>query len=201
MEEVHQRSRPAVRLLRKVKEILHTLATTQVSRAFAVMMILGTVVVATAVGAAVHMAILVDSLAAQAEAYPIAISSDRLEFGRVPYHGTVVRHLVLRNDGDEPVRAWFFASGAGYSVEPRDVVLQPGVEARVAVSVLADRPGDRLSGELLVHVDDGAGPLVIPLEGRSPAVGETRRETEAAEELRVSKDPGRGGRSAETLSC
>ena len=69
--------------------------------------------------------------------YPISISTDKLDFGNVPFHGAVVRHLVLRYDGEEAVRAWFFASGGGYSVQPRELMLEPGIESRIAVTVMA----------------------------------------------------------------
>jgi hypothetical protein len=150
----------------------------------AAVMILGTAVVAVTVGAAFHLSVMLDQVVRQKETCPIAVSSRKLEFGDVPFHGAVIRHLVLRSDGEVPVRAWFFASGPGYRVEPRDVILEPGVETRVIVSVSAERPG-RLSGELLVHVDDGGGPLLIPLLGRSPAVGEEPRETVDMNRLRA----------------
>lgn len=165
--------------VQKSKGIFHTLATTQVSRGLAAAIILSTLAVSTAVGAAVHLAAMLESLGDQAKTHPIAISSRRLEFGRVPLHGRVIRHLVLRNDGDEPVHAWFFASGPGYLVAPRKMLLQPGVEATVAISAAADRPGP-LDGELLVHVDDGAGPLVIKLAGEAAWVGEGSNEPTVA---------------------
>ncbi len=162
---------PAKPPAQKSKGFLHALATTQVSRGLATAIVLSTLAVSTAVGAAVHLAALLDSLGDEVETHPIAISSRRIEFGRVPLHGRVIRHLVLRNDGDDAVQAWFFASGPGYLVAPRRMLLEPGVEATVAISAAADRPGP-LDGELLVHVDDGAGPLVIKLAGEAAWVGE-----------------------------
>jgi hypothetical protein len=51
-------------------------------------------------------------------------------------------------------------------------MLDPGVETSVAITVTADKPG-LIWGELLVHVDDGGGPLVIRLAARSAGAGES----------------------------
>ncbi len=126
---------------------------------------------------------------------PLAVSSERIDFGELPIHGEVVRHLVLRNDGPEPVRAWFFASGAVYSVIPRELTLAPGVEGRVAIIASADRPG-LFRGELLVHVDDGTGPLVIDLSGEAPGMGEADGHASDLDGLQASRIlAGPGGRS------
>lgn len=159
------------------KSRLHVLAATRVSGRLAALVLVVTMALSMAVAAAVYLALLVRAEASGGAVLPISISSDRLDFGEVPFHGSVVRHLVLRNDGEAPVRVWFFASGDGYSVEPRELTLRPGIEFRVAVRASADRPG-RHDGELLVHIDDDGGPLVIPLASRAPDAGETRHAAE-----------------------
>lgn len=124
----------------------------------------------SAMAVAIQVAILLQASLGGETGAPLAVSSEEIDFGELPMHGEVVRHLVLRNDGAEPVRAWFFASGPVYSVIPRELVLAPGVESRVAIVAAADRPG-LFEGELLVHIDDGTGPLVIHLSGEAPGLG------------------------------
>lgn len=160
------------------------LAETRVSRGLAALAILGVMVVSMAVGSAIHLSMLLRAAERRAAAHPISVSSDRLDFGDVPYHGTVIRHLVLRNDGDDAVRAWFFASGRGYTVEPRDLILEPGIATKVAVTASAFEPGP-MSGELLVQVGDGGGPLVIPLAASSGSGEDPQGAASAALEARL----------------
>jgi hypothetical protein len=97
----------------------------------------------------------------------VTISSDLLDFGVVPMHGVVARRLVIKNDGPEPLHARVIAKDPVYTVRPERLALAPGKPTSVTVTAEPRKEGD-LAAELLIRVD-GAGTLVVALQGKAEA--------------------------------
>jgi len=95
---------------------------------------------------------------------PIAVSHSMLDFGEVPVHRVASQELIVRNDGGGPVHARFSVPGTTYSVEPEELILQPGIEWSVTVMASPDRRGP-VDDELRIDVvgDRGVAALGIPL--------------------------------------
>ena len=91
--------------------------------------------------AIIGMARVVEVVMMPADPGPIAVSSEKIDFGRLPLHGSVTRQLVIRNDADGPLHARFLVGGAAYTVDPLEMILQPGVQSSIDVVATAARPG------------------------------------------------------------
>ena len=105
----------------------------------------------------------VDAVSAQT----VAISEDRIDFGRIPLHGSVIREFVLKNTGEGSLHAELSVSGSDFSVSPMEILLPPGMESRVSVAVTADRPG-LFDDELRIDFNgDDVEPLLIHLAGEA----------------------------------
>jgi len=103
---------------------------------------------------------------------PIVVSRHRLDFGKIPLHGSATQELIVRNDGAGAVHARFVVARSTYRVEPAELVLEPGVEWSIAVEVSPEKPGP-LDDILQIQIVGGdASTLVIPLA----AEGGTDRE-------------------------
>jgi len=109
--------------------------------------------------------------AAPEPAPPITISSHRLDFGTVPLHGSVVRQLVLRNDGDEPIGVLLSMGQTRlFSTRDKQLTLMPGVASTIPVTLQARESGT-LQDQLEIFFDRHAASMVVELEGRAdPAV-------------------------------
>jgi hypothetical protein len=115
---------------------------------------------------------------------PIAISSDRLDFGTVPLHASVRRQLVVRNDSAEPVRARLSVENGSYRVSPEELILHPGISSRIEVALKADRLGALDDQLQILFETEGATPLMISLAGQA---GETTtQDPSGSERLRAS---------------
>ncbi len=129
----------------------------------AVAFLVSSLALGVALGLVLYMGSLISSTPEPTVNYPIVVSSNLLDFGTVPLKGSAVRYLVLRNDGEEPVNAEFSTSGP-YAVEPQSLILHPGINSRVSVSVKVDTLGD-LTEELRIKLDESEEALVIALHG------------------------------------
>ncbi len=113
--------------------------------------------------------------AVEATARPsIAVSTTSLYFGVLPAHGSVLRKVVLRNDGSLPVKASLAVSDPdSYSVAERELELEPGASSVVSVRANPARPG-MFRDELRITVGGSeAEPVVIALHGRvAPSTGD-----------------------------
>ena len=111
---------------------------------------------------------------------PIAVSHSMLDFGEVPLHRVASQELIVRNDGGAPVHARFSIPGTIYSVEPQELILEPGIEWSVTVRASPQRRGP-VDDELRIDVVGGRGvaALVIPLVAEGgPEEGWEGQETE-----------------------
>lgn len=108
-----------------------------------------------------------ESTVAAAAKPSIAVSTTSLYFGVLPVHGSVLRKVVLRNDGSLPVTASLVASDPGtYSVGERELRLEPGASSVVSVTANPAKPG-MFRDELVINFGGGEQkPLVIALHGR-----------------------------------
>lgn len=94
---------------------------------------------------------------------PITVSRLNVDFGRVPLYGSETREIVVRNDGSGPLRARFLVRGSTYSVDPRELLLEPGIERPITVMARPDRPG-RVNDVLRIQVVGGSvAAVIIPL--------------------------------------
>ena len=94
---------------------------------------------------------------------PIAVSLERIDFGTLSLNGSEARQLVLRNDADGPLHARFLVGGAAYTVDPLEMILQPGVESIIEVVATAGAPG-RFDAVLSIYLDGGQfEPVLIRL--------------------------------------
>jgi hypothetical protein len=94
---------------------------------------------------------------------PIAVSQDRLDFGKIPLYGSVTQQLIVRNDGGESVHARFLVRGTTYRVDPDELILEPGVAWAITVEASPEKPG-RLDDMLRIQVvGDVVAAVVIPL--------------------------------------
>ena len=132
-------------------------------------MIVARVIVATTVAsfltvfAVIGMARLVEVALIPAEPGPITVSRQRIDFGTLSLHGSVTRQLVVRNEADGPLHARFLVGGAAYTVDPAEMILQPGVESSIDVVATADQPG-RFDAILSIYFDGGQfAPVLIRL--------------------------------------
>ena len=113
--------------------------------------------------AVIGMARVVEAVLTTSDPGPIAVSRKRIDFGSLPLHGTATRQLVVRNEADSPIRARFLVGGASYSVNPAEMILQPGVESSIDVVASADQPG-RFDAILSIYFDGGEfAPVLIRL--------------------------------------
>ena len=94
---------------------------------------------------------------------PIAVSQDRLDFGKIPLHGSATQQLIVRNDGGEPVHARFLIRGTTYSVDPDELTLEPGVEWAITVEASPEQPGQLHDVLRIQVVGDVVAAVVIPL--------------------------------------
>jgi hypothetical protein len=113
--------------------------------------------------AVLGMVHLIEVVASRSIQSPIAVSRARLDFGKIPLHGTVALDLIVRNDGGGPLHARFLVRDATYRVEPAELILEPGIEWRITVEASPARPG-QVNDLLRIEVvgDEGAA-VVIPL--------------------------------------
>jgi hypothetical protein len=103
---------------------------------------------------------------------PAAVSEERIDFGRIPLHGSVIREFILKNTGEGLLHAQLSVSGTDFSVSPMEVLLPPGMESRVSVAVTADRPGP-FDDELHIRfVGEELEPLRIRLAGEADSAEE-----------------------------
>ncbi len=103
------------------------------------------------------------------ETSAVTVSSRALDFGLVALRDEVTRQLVLRNESSEPLRADLSVRGAQYGVEPSTILLHPGINFRIEVSL---RPSDRegaIDDALEIRVDGDDAPLVVKLAGHAHA--------------------------------
>ena len=113
--------------------------------------------------AVIGMARVVEVVLMPAEASPIAVSRQRIDFGTLSLHGSQTRQLVVRNEADGPLHARFLVGGAAYTVDPREMILQPGVEFSIEVVATADAPG-RFDAVLSIYFSGGEfAPVLIRL--------------------------------------
>ncbi len=114
--------------------------------------------------AVIGMARVVEVLLMPSEQGPVKVSRQRIDFGSLPLHGSVTRQLVVRSDAPGPLRARFRIGGAAYSVDPQEMILQPGVESSIEVVASGDQPGK--SNAILSILFDGGEfpPVLIQLE-------------------------------------
>ena len=113
--------------------------------------------------AVIGMARVVEVVLMPTEPGPIAVSRQRIDFGTLPLHGSVTRQLVVRNQADGPLHARFLVGGAAYTVDPPEMILQPGVESTIEVIANADQPG-RFDAVLSIYFDGGQfEPVLIRL--------------------------------------
>ncbi len=110
--------------------------------------------------AVIGMARVVEVIMMPTETSPIAVSLQRIDFGTLPLHGSETRQLVVRNDADGPLHARFLVGGAAYTVDPREMILQPGVESSIEVVATAEMPG-RFDAVLSIYFDGGQFPPVL----------------------------------------
>jgi hypothetical protein len=116
-----------------------------------------------AVLAAMGLVQIVNEVRLQSVHSPIAVSSDRLDFGKIPLNASEAREIVVRNDSPAPLHARFAVRDSAYSVDPQEVILHPGVEWSIRIVACPARLG-RLDDYLtILVVGDHAAGLVIPL--------------------------------------
>ncbi len=138
-------------------------------------MIVARVILATTVAsfltvfAVIGMARLVEVALMPVEPGPITVSRQRIDFGTLSLHGSVTRQLVVRNEADGPLHARFLVGGAAYTVDPPEMILQPGVESIIEVVATADAPG-KFDAVLSIYFDGGQfEPVLIRLAGEVEA--------------------------------
>ncbi len=126
--------------------------------------ILATVVASfLTVFAVIGMARVVEVVLMTAETGPIVVSRHQIDFGTMPLHGSVTRQLVVRNEADGPLHARFLVGGAAYAVDPKELILQPGVESSINVVATGDKPG-KFDAILSIYFDGGQfEPVLIRL--------------------------------------
>jgi hypothetical protein len=129
-------------------------------------LLMSAAVLAVTLGLAFRLGVFDSVGRAEDEPWTIAVSSKRLDFGRVPINGSVVRQLVVRNDGPQPVRAQILVDGKSYRVSPDNLILHPGVSSRISVVAEADAPGS-LTDSLRIQLEDDPSSLVIALDGEA----------------------------------
>ena len=113
--------------------------------------------------AVIGMARVAEVVLMPADPGPIAVSSEQIDFGRLPLHGSVTRQLVVRNEADGPLHARFLVGGAAYTIDPPEMILQPGVESTIHVVATADRPG-KFDAVLSIYFEGGRfAPVLIRL--------------------------------------
>jgi hypothetical protein len=94
---------------------------------------------------------------------PIAVSQDRLDFGKIPLHGSATQRLIVRNDSGAAVHARFLVRGTTYRVDPDELFLEPGVAWEITVEASPEKPG-QLHDVLRIQVVGAvAAAVVIPL--------------------------------------
>ena len=132
-------------------------------------MIVARAIVATTVAsfltvfAIIGMARVVEVVLMPTEPGPIAVSRQRIDFGRVPLHGSVTRQLMVRNEANGPLHARFLVGGAAYTVDPPEMILQPGVDSNIEVVATAYQPG-KFDAILSIYFDGGQfTPVLIRL--------------------------------------
>jgi hypothetical protein len=100
----------------------------------------------------------------------ITASSSVLDFGMTALNTPVVRQLLLRNEGSEPVVAVFSleptSSELSFATDVERMTLQPAVSARVPVRLAASRAGEFVE-RLKISFLDGTDPLSIELRGKT----------------------------------
>jgi hypothetical protein len=94
---------------------------------------------------------------------PIAVSQDRLDFGKIPLYGSATQELIVRNDGGEPLHARFLTRGTTYRVDPAELILEPGVAWAITVEASPEEPGWLHDVLRIQVVGDVAAAVVIPL--------------------------------------
>lgn len=97
----------------------------------------------------------------------LAVSATSLDFGIVPVHGSVVRRIVVRNEGDVPLSASLSVSAPGtYELNSTRLDLAPGASAMVTVLASPAAPGI-LNDQLRIAIDGSkTDELLVALEGR-----------------------------------
>ncbi len=110
--------------------------------------------------AVIGMARVVEMVLMPAEPGPIAVSRQRIDFGTLSLHGSVTRQLEVRNETNGPLHARFLVGGAAYTVDPSEMILQPGVESSIEVVATAEVPG-RFNAILSIYFDGGQFPPVL----------------------------------------
>ena len=122
--------------------------------------------------AVLGMVHLVEIVALRVGTVPIAVSRGSLDFGRVPLNSSAIQTLVVRNDGGGAVRARFVLEGTTYSVEPSELVLQPGIEQSIAVQTRPEEPGWAYDVLRIEIGGRGAVAVAIPLATEAGPEGE-----------------------------
>lgn len=127
--------------------------------------------VAGLIGGAAHLVFKPAAVSEVASARPraqVSASSDVLDFGSTALNAPVVRQLLLRNVGDEPVVAVLSvdSSETPFVTDVGRVTLMPAVSSRIPVRLNASRPGQFVD-RLKISFPNGAEPLMIELRGRT----------------------------------
>ena len=113
--------------------------------------------------AVLGMVHLIEIATSQIAPSPIAVSRERLDFGRIPLHGSATQDLIVRNDGGGSLHARFVVGDSTYRVDPSELILEPGVEWRITVEASPVRTGQLHDLLRIEIVGNESAAVVIPL--------------------------------------
>ncbi|MFQ5767234.1 MAG: hypothetical protein ACE5ID_04545 [Acidobacteriota bacterium] len=120
----------------------------------------------------------------------LALSSTQLDFGEVVVHHKVIRHLVLRNEGDVGVQVRLEVDGEAFDISPASVYLDPAQRIQIRITAAPAAPGNLRNQLQIVPDTERQKAMVVTLAGsaRRLASSATSRQDAAEVVARVSRE-------------